>query len=176
MPTESVYRRVLGARFDQLPAILRNFHDAAGGSRARGTFQITRGDGLLRNAVAALLGFPRAGKDVPVRLEVRVEGDRERWLRHFPGRTLITTQWAEGQVLMESIGSTSFSSAIDIHGSRLSYEFRRAWFVGIPLPAWLSPYVDGRVDAGETGWSVAVHVYAPFLGKIVQYEGWVEPE
>ena len=58
----------------------------------------------------------------------------------------------------------------------MRYEFRRAWFAGIPLPVWLSPYVDGYVDAGETGWRVVVHIFAPFLGEIVHYEGWVEPE
>jgi hypothetical protein len=125
---------------------------------------------------ASILGLPRAGKDVPVRLEVRVDGDREQWLRHFPGGCLRSVQWADGNLLMESVGLASFSSALVVDGSSLSYEFRRAWFAGIPLPVWLSPYVDGRALAGETGWRVAVHVFAPFLGRIVKYEGWVEPE
>ena len=176
MASLSVYRRVLGPRFDALPLVLRRFHDAAAGGRARGTLRVERGPGRMRNAVATLLGLPRAGEDVPVRLKVVVQGDRERWLRDFAGRCFSSLQWAEGDLLMERVGPGSFSSALFVHGSRLCYEFRRAWFAGIPLPVWLSPYVDGYVDAGDTGWRVVVHVFAPFLGEIVHYEGWVEPE
>ena len=124
------------------------------------------------------LGMPnRPGGTCRVRLEVKVNGDRERWIPAlFPGRTFASTQSAEGSLLMESFGLSSFSSAVVVDRSSLCYEFRRAWFAGVALPAWLSPYVDGRVQAVETGWQVAVHVFAPFLGEIFHYEGWVEPE
>lgn len=176
MAFQSLYRRILGPRFDALPEVLKRFHGGADGGRARGTLQVERGAGLVRNALASMLGLPPAGQDVPVRLEVRVEGDRERWLRDFPGRRLRSVQWAEGALLMEAFGLTSFSSAVVVDGASLRYEFRRAWFAGVPLPSWLSFYVDGCVQAGDAGWRVAVHVFAPFVGEIVHYEGWVEPE
>ena len=70
MASRSLYRRILGARFEALPAVLRQFHDADGGGRARGTFRVERGAGRLRNAGASLLGLPRAGSEVAVRLHV----------------------------------------------------------------------------------------------------------
>jgi hypothetical protein len=174
--SSSLYRRVLGVHFDELPPVLKQFHDRAEGGRARGIFRVVRADGVVRHVVAELLRMPRAGEHVEVLLEVIVEGNRERWLRHFPGRCTRTVQWAADNVLMERIGPVSFSSTIAVQGSRMRYEFVRAWFAGVPLPVWLSPYVDGYVDAGDTGWRVAVHIFAPFLGEIVDYEGWVEPE
>ncbi len=176
MATLSLYRRVLGAGFEQLPEVLRRFHDGPRGGSARGTFRVVRGDGMVRKIVAGLLRMPRAGENVPIWLEIKVSGDREQWLRHFPGRCTRTVQWADGNLLMERFGLTSFSSALVVRGSRVHYEFRQAWFAGIPLPLWLSPYVDGYVDAAENGWRVAVHIFAPFLGEIVHYEGWIEPE
>jgi hypothetical protein len=77
---------------------------------------------------------------------------------------------------MERIGLASFSSELVVQGSRLRYEFRRAWFAGIPLPRWMSPHVDGHVDAGDLGWQVAVQIFAPWIGEIIHYEGWIEPE
>jgi hypothetical protein len=176
MAIQPLYRRILGPQFEALPEVLRTFHDAAEGGKARGTLQVERGRGFLRNALASILGLPRAGKDVPVRLEVKVVGDREHWLRHFPGHCLRSVQWAKGNLLMESARLGSFASALVVDRSSLRYEFRRAWFAGIPLPAWLSPYIEGRVEAGQSGWRVTVHVFAPFVGQIVKYEGWVEPE
>src|SRR4051794_344293 len=51
-----LYRRILGERFEALPEVLRRFHDAPGGGRARGSFRIERGRGWLRNGLATLLG------------------------------------------------------------------------------------------------------------------------
>jgi hypothetical protein len=171
-----LYRRILGARFDALPPALRRFHDTEGGGRARGIFRVERPPGRLRNAIASILGMPRAGAEVPVRLRVAVEGDRERWIRDFDGHRVETVQWARGGTLMESIGRVYFSTELVLEGTRLEYRFRRAWFVGIPIPRWLSPGVVSYVDAGEDGWFVVVHVLAPFLGELVRYEGWIEPE
>ena len=154
MASLGLYRRVLGARFDELPDVLKRFHDGTAGARPTGRFGSCVGRGRSGISWRTLLRLPRAGESVPIRLEVVVEGDRERWVRHFPGRRTKTVQWADGNLLMERFGLTSFSSALVVQGSRLRYEFRRAWFAGIPLPLWISPYVDGYVDAGETGWRV----------------------
>lgn len=172
----SLYRRILGERFDSLPEVLRRFHDTKRGGRAHGTLQVERTGGWLSNTVASWLGLPEAGKNVTTVVEVKVEGDRERWVRHFAGRRLETVQWMQGGLLMESFGATTFSSLLSIDGSCLRFELQRAWFAGISVPRGLAPFVDGRVDAGDGGWRVAVRVGAPLVGELVCYEGWVEPE
>jgi hypothetical protein len=176
MTSLSLYRRILGERFDALPEVLRRFHGSPAGGRARGTFRVERAEGRLRNAVAALLGMPESSQGVPVCLDVNVEGGRERWCRLFGERRLVTVQWAMGDLLMESLGLVSFSSALELEGPCLRNEFRRAWFAGIPIPRWISPTVTGSEVAGDSGWRVEVHIMAPFLGEIVRYEGWVELE
>jgi hypothetical protein len=172
----SLYRRILGARFVALPEVLRQFHDAPGGGQARGSMTVLRPAGRIRNALANLMHLPEAGDLVRVRLQVVVEGDRERWVRWFDNRRLETVQWARGDLLMEASGPGSFSSALALEGTSLRYIFQRAWFWFVPLPRWLSPDVSGRVCAGETSWHVEVRVGVPLLGELVHYEGWVEPE
>jgi Domain of unknown function (DUF4166) len=176
MVAPSLYRRLLGSRFELLPGVLRRFHDADGGGRALGTFQVERGRGLLRNALASLMGFPKAGIDVPVTLKVSIEGDRERWSRRFGDMSVESKQWEKDHLLIEEYGMNSFSSSVAVVGSDVIYEFQRAWLVGIPLPSWLSPRIDGLVTGEETGWRVVVRVFAPVLGEILHYEGWVQPE
>jgi hypothetical protein len=176
MPDSSLFQRILGPRFHDLPEVLQRFHGSTTGGHARGTFLVERGKGWIRNAAASLFGMPKAGTDVPIRLEVVVDGQRERWFRRFPGQTLSSLQWAEGGLLVESFGLGSMAFELVIEGSRLRHEFRRAWFAGIPIPRSLAPVADGWLDAGENGWLVVVHIIFPFLGEIVHYEGWVEPE
>lgn len=176
MNQPSLYRRILGERFDALPDVLRRFHDSPTGGRVRGTFRVRRGAGRLKRAVASLLGLPESGEAVPVCLEIVVEGERERWCRTIGERRLVTVQWAAGDLLMESFGPFVAACALVIDGPCVRYEFRRAYFGGIPLPRWASPAVTGLVVAGESGWRVETYVIAPSLGKIVSYEGWVELE
>ena len=89
---------------------------------------------------------------------------------------VVSKQWENDHLLIEQYGMNWFSSSLSIKGADVIYEFQRAWLAGIPLPSWLSPRVDGLVTGEETGWRVVVRVFAPFLGEIVHYEGWVEPE
>jgi hypothetical protein len=176
MVPASLYRRVLGARFDALPEVLRRFHDEPAGGRAHGTLRVDRASGWLRNGLALLSGMPAAATAVPVRLQIAVEGDRERWIRHFDQSRVQTVQWAWRGLLMESFGPVAFACALVVEGSRLHYEFRRAWFSVFPLPRWLAPHVVSFVDAGEGGWRLTVRIFAPILGELVRYEGWIEPE
>ncbi len=48
MASPSLYRRVLGAGFDELPDVLKRFHGGAAGGSARGTFRVAWGHGLIR--------------------------------------------------------------------------------------------------------------------------------
>jgi hypothetical protein len=176
LASESLYRRVLGSRFDELPEVLRRFHDAPAGARARGVFRVQRGAGRIRNALATVMGFPRAGNELPVELLVVVEGDRERWIREFGGRRMVSIQWAQGSELMERVGAASFSCSLLVEGSRLHYQFQRAWWIGVPLPRFLAPFVESYVEAGDGGWRVLVRIFMPLLGELVCYQGWIESE
>jgi hypothetical protein len=172
----SLYRRILGPQFDELPGVLQRFHDAPGGGSARGQLTVERGRGRLANVVASLLGMPKAGRDIPVQLTVQVHGDRERWVRHFGDHRLESIAWERGGLLMEGLGLSSFSSRLVVEGARLRYDFRRAFLAGVPLPRRLAPFVRSWVEAGERGWHVVVHIVAPLVGELVSYEGWIEPE
>ena len=176
MQHPSLYRRILGTRFEALPEVLRRFHEQPGGGRARGTFRVERNRGRLRDRLATLLEMPDPGSAVPITLEVVVEGDRERWIRGFGVRRMETVQWGRAGLLMEAYGRTTFSSELVVDGPWLRYEFRRAWYSGISLPRRLAPHVEGTVCAGLDGWRVDVRVAAPFVGWLVHYEGWIAPE
>lgn len=171
MSEPSLYRRLLGAQFDTLPDALRRFHDMPGGGHARGTMSVTRPASRLHNVLANVLGLPKAGVDVPVSLRVTVEPGREHWVRRFNEHVLRSVQWAKGDCLMERIGPSTISCSLVVDGDSLRYEFGRAWFLGIPLPRRLAPYVESWVTGRDDGWYVTVRIFAPLLGEMIHYEG-----
>lgn len=171
--TPSLYRRILGDKLDVLPQPLRKFHESPGGARAQGTFHVTRGPGRLRGWLAALLGFPPTAPNVPLELQVAVEGDRERWIRRFDKHPLETLQWQSRNLLIESGGPMRFGFELIADKSSLRYRLVRAWFCLVPLPRWLSPRLEGIESHREGGWNVEVKFALPVVGMLIRYEGFV---
>ena len=167
----SLYRRVMGEAFDALPPVLRRFHGLEAGGRAGGLLRVTRGDGRLRNLVAGAVGLPEAGEQVPLELHVLVEGDRERWVRAFGARRMVSVQWARGDMLMEGVGGVRFGFEVVIEPGGARFVCRRNWLLGLPLPSWLTTRIEAEVRGGDEGWWLRVTVTAPLVGRLVEYEG-----
>ena len=47
---------------------------------------------------------------------------------------MVSTQWQRDQLLIESVGLSSFSCQLKLAGPNLVYEFRQAWLAGVPMP------------------------------------------
>jgi hypothetical protein len=171
-----LYRRILGARFDELPEVLRRFHGSPEGARASGTMPIQRTAGWLHAFAGWLARFPPAGVDIPVELLIEVDGRCEHWTRMFGAHRLVTVQSERNGLLIERDGPISFACSLGVDGSRLHYKFLGAWLLGLPLPRWMSPTVISWVDAEDDRWWIVVRVIAPILGEVVSYEGWIRPE
>lgn len=167
----TVYQRVLGAAFDRLPPVLRAVHGSPGGARAAGRFRVTRGRTALARVAAVLLGLPPAGDDIALTLEVRPDGERERWVRDFGGRVVETTQWARDGKLVEASGPgrLGFRLAADARSLRMDCE--DAWLLAAPLPGPLRIRAAAVELARDDGWDVDVTIAAPGVGLLVRYEG-----
>src|SRR5215468_4121917 len=129
-----LYRRLLGAAFDSLPPTLRDFHDVEHERHFRADFRITRGRGWLRRLVCWLGGLPPAGEQVPLRLRVVPEGDRERWVRDFGGHRLESVQWTADGLLIEAIGPMRLALRVTVDGPALRLETVKAWVLGVRWP------------------------------------------
>jgi Domain of unknown function (DUF4166) len=170
-----LYRRLLGPAYDSLPPVLREFHDVATEWQGRSSFRITRGPGWLRNLLANVAGFPKAGANVPVHLRVVAEGDRERWIRHFAGKRMESVQWAWNGLLMEKFGPATLGMRLIVEPPALRLVTERVWVLGVPWLAALAPGGDAIEVGQPDGNAVVVRVSAPLVGLLVQYEGLVVP-
>src|SRR5262249_50667212 len=135
-----------------------------------------RGRGWLRRLLCRLGGLPPAGAEVPVRLRVVAEGPRERWLREFGGHRFESVQWAQGGLLVESLGLVRLAFRLRVEGPALRLEPAKAWLLGVRWPLALAPRGRGVEVAQEGGCAVVVRAEAPLVGLLVQYEGLVVPD
>jgi hypothetical protein len=168
----SLYRRLLGSDFDRLPPTLQRFHDVTTEWHGHAQFRITRGRGWLRNVLADLGGLPPAGEDVPLRLRIVAEDDRERWIRHFGQHRLESVQRAWRGLLVESIGGVTLGFHLVVEPPALRLVPAQVWLLGgLPWPHFLAPHGNGVEVGRHDGCAILARAEAPLLGLLVQYEG-----
>lgn len=177
-----VFAEALGAGFAALPPALRALHDVTGTRVFAGRADVERGAGLLSRLAGAIVGFPPAGRDVPVRVTMRRIGAAEVWTRDFAGRTF--RSWlsvggppGSGRV-RERFGAITLLIALDSRsGGTIAFPVVGGWLLGVPLPRLLLPRSDTResVDgAGRARFDVAISL--PLAGHVATYRGWLLPE
>ena len=171
-----LYRQVIGETYDQLPEILRRFHDAPDRSTVTGTFQVTRGAGVLRNIVAGLMGLPSAGEAVPVHLAIQLAGARELWVRTFGNQRFVTRQWYCNGLLIEAAGPVRFGFRVTASPAHMEFFMERFWLHSLPVPLAMAPRVHAVVYGRGSSWWTIVQVEAPLIGLLVKYEGEMIPE
>jgi hypothetical protein len=173
-----LYQRILGDDWHALPEPIRRMHRPHGNCwEAEGIATVERGSGLLSRLVGALIGFPGAGRDVPVNVAFALKPSGERWRRTFAGRSFESFQWAgagRDTLLMERFGVLTFGLALVFDGRKLHLVVRSWTLLGIPLPLALAPGGQTYEFVEHGRFCFHVEIRHPLTGLIVRYAGWLE--
>lgn len=171
----SLYRRVLGKRFQQLHPLLQELHDRPEG-KAEGVFRIIRPPQLFQRLLGTLLGMPAAAENVPTTLQVQLlDNGVEKWARSFGTFRMTTWQWPWRDLLLERSGPVTFGMHLEIADGGMRFICKRVWLLGIPLPLLLAPRVFALVSPVDGGWQAKVQLRFPLIGEMLGYEGEIYP-
>lgn len=175
-PSRTLYQRLLGDDFADLPPVLRAFHGRRSGGRASGRVEVLRGRGPVHALLGRLLRLPPAGKETPLRLQVVVKGEREHWFRVFetdPVVTLNAVQSARDGLLEETFGPMRLGFRPSATPDGLRFEQAHCRLGPLTLPRAISPRAGAELtaDDGGNGWHIDVHLEAPLLGPVLRYRG-----
>lgn len=178
-PDVPLFRQLLGTAFDDLPPRLRELHDSKDVRQWSGVAEIRRGQGMLARMISALVGFPQAGKQVPVSVTFTPEKGKERWTRNFGGRRFSSTQSAgmgkDRYLLAERFGIVTVALALVLDGGQLALIPRRWHVLGVPLPGFLLPKGKSFESEENGRFCFDVEISLPFVDLVVAYKGTLEP-
>lgn len=175
-PDSPLYKRVLGAAWDALPASLAAMHNITTLElRAEGVARVERGKNLLGRLIATWFGFPRAGENVSLKVSFHRKDGGELWIRDFAGRKFSSFQ-TEGhdyadKLIIENFGPATFWLALVLKDGQLHLVTRRWSVFGIPLPLALSPNASTYEYDKDGMFNFHVEVKHWLTGLIVRYEG-----
>jgi hypothetical protein len=175
-----VYESILGDAWQKLPAPIRHMHNNTGKLRVTGKADVDRGKGAMARFIAALVGFPKQGSDIPVTVQFQVRDGIEHWHRTFGDKSFVSTQRA-GQggsirLVEERFGPLRFGLALVLDEGKLHLVVRRWSFFGLPLPSLLAPTGNTYEHTEDDKFCFHVEIAHPLFGLIVRYRGWLSPE
>jgi hypothetical protein len=175
----SVFRRVLGSAWSQVPPQVQALHGTEATMRLSGEATVTRGPSWLARLVANVVGFPKAGAGVPVEVELRRDERGETWIRSFAGRKF-SSRLDEGRgrsarLVRERFGPSRFHMALVPDGDRLRFVVRGWDWLGLPMPRAWAPTGESYETVRDGRFCFHIEVAHPWLGPIVTYDGTLLP-
>jgi hypothetical protein len=173
--TLPLYRRVLGPRFDEMPACVRELHDLDGVRVWAGMASVERGKSMLSRIAAALAGLPPEGQDQPLSVTFEPDGASEIWMRQFGSALFRSVQYERGGYLRERVGPTTFVFSPIASADGLVLRLDRFRVLGVPLPGLLHPAVRTFECERDGRYHFEVEARLPLIGLLVRYAGWLEP-
>jgi NAD(P)-dependent dehydrogenase (short-subunit alcohol dehydrogenase family) len=172
----SLYRRVLGGAYEEMPAPWRALHDG-GASTWKGQCVCDPAETWVGRAISRLFQFPASQSEAPISVEFTMSGAGEIWTRRIGGRVMRSRQYigvrGKRGAVVEQFGPLAFDLDLPIERGRVDLVMTGARCVGIPLPRWCWP----RIKAFETGaggkFRFDVEIGLPGIGRLVRYRGWL---
>lgn len=172
-----VFKAVLGDAFDSLPTAVRALHNNLGQAYYAGSAQSEGPSGWSGWLAAWIVGFPVAGKRIPVRVTITADTDGESWERDFNGKVFHSHLSVDGHGNMqERFGPMTAGLGLYQAGQQLHFPVRSAKLFGVlPLPRFLLPISITHESVDAQGRFVFdVLLKTPFGGRIAHYKGWLE--
>jgi hypothetical protein len=169
-----LYRRLLGARFEAMPAQVRELHDLTAPAVWSGRADVERGRSLLSRLTAKVLSLPPDGYDQPLTVTFEPVDGREIWQRMFGPRVFRSVQFERGKLLCEQVGPTCLVFTLDTALEGLALKIVGVRAFGVPLPRALHPIVRTLESERDGRYRFEVESHLPLAGLLVRYAGWLE--
>jgi len=173
-----LYRHVLGPAFDRLPEPIKAMHTDPDGRTIRGRARVDRGSNPLARIIAKIVGFPKAGAEIPVEVTFTTQDGGELWERSFDGNRFSSFQkkgdGAFEHLLSERFGPLEFGLALILKDDRLWLKTLGWRAFGIPMPRFLAPSGDAFEHVEDGRFHFHVEIKHWMTGLIVRYRGWLE--
>jgi NAD(P)-dependent dehydrogenase (short-subunit alcohol dehydrogenase family) len=172
----SLYRRVLGSAYEEMPAPWRALHDS-GASTWQGQCVCDPAETWIGRLISRLFQFPVADSEAPISVEFTGSGAGEVWTRRIGGRVMRSRQYigtrGKRGAVVEQFGPLAFDLDLPITKGRMDLVMTGVRFLGVALPRWCWPRIKAFETGAEGRFQFDVEIGLPAIGRLVRYRGWL---
>jgi hypothetical protein len=174
-----LFQRILGNSWERLAPAIRELHSVTSTASFAGRCSVVRGRNVLAWIIATVIGFPQAGQDQDIHVQLVVQGTGERWTRSTGRRSFSSTQrpgrGASKHLVREAFGPICIDMALVVEGCNLRYIARRWSAFGVPMPLFLGPRTNTVESVMNGKFKFDVEIRLPLIGLVVRYVGVLSP-
>ncbi len=172
-----LFAQVLGPAFATLAAPVQALHAAPLPCRRTGQARIARGRHWLVPMLAALARLPKEAHALPVEVVFSACGQGEQWARRFGRWPMVSRLWAQEGGLHEQLGAVHFGFELRACEGGIDWSVRSVRVFGLlPLPTRWFDGVRCREAWAAERYTFLVDVTLPWIGALIRYEGWLDPQ
>ena len=175
----NLYEQILGPAYADMSKSLQDLHRIGDGKSFEGRCKVTGATNPVTKLLAAIFRLPKSHPDIAVRVKLTKDGDKEIWERFFGKTHMISTQEAgkgkTQRLVVERFGPVSIHLAILVENGRQVLKTHSWAFFGLPLPKCLAPGGEVYEHDADGRFNFHVDLQVPIFGRMVKYEGWLEP-
>jgi len=172
----SLYRRVLGGAYEEMPAPWRGLHDS-GASTWNGRCICDPAQTWVGRVISRLFQFPAADSEAPIAVEFTMSGAGELWTRRIGRRVMRSRQYIgvrkKRGVVVEQFGPLTFDLDLRIEKGRMDLVMTGVRLAGLALPRWCWPRIEAFEAGSEGKFRFDVEIGLPGIGRLVRYRGWL---
>lgn len=172
---KSLYQRLLGDSYEQLPQTLQALHLLNAPKAYQGISRVEVGKHPLAKLMVKIASLPKAGEQVPLRVQFEQTVQVEIWQRYFDQQLFVSKQWQQGDLLAEKVGPLTFFFRVCVLDNSLQLHLQKIRCLGLPL-TWCGLKISGKEWQENGLFHFLVHVSMPFVGQIISYQGQLEVE
>jgi Domain of unknown function (DUF4166) len=177
-PFAFLFPDLLGdATWRGLPPAVQAMHGFAPLLHAHGMADIAGDQHLPARWLRRLLGLPSPGPAQALTLTIERRAKREVWTRRFASRQMRSTleRRAGSPLLYENLGPARLGFVLRQDGDAIDWQLHSVHVFGVPCPRALRGQVLSRSGVRDGRYHFSVDVRLPWLGRLVAYQGWLEP-
>jgi hypothetical protein len=166
----SLYQKILGTQFDNLPAVFQKMHGSPKSTFAEGNVLVEYGTHFLAKLCTPFMPIPPKG-NYPLVLEIRRNEKGEEWLRKFPKHSMSSIQYLKKDCFYEQFGWSRFIFDLIGQEKQLIFNCQQQYLGFLPIPRFLmvKPHAIATATSANT-WELLVEI--SFLGVLLaKYKG-----
>lgn len=171
---KSLYEKVLGAQFSQLPTGLAKFHSIHGTYVCKGYAKVVGTHRSWIRWLAKLMNLPTITEDVEINFELIADSDSETWTRQFGTQVMRSTLQEKDGYLMERLGPMVLRSSLQWSNNTLKMRIVDASIGFIHFPTWCLPDIIADETFSENKLYFLIDVRWKWIGTLVGYSGYLD--
>lgn len=166
----SLYQKILGTQFDELPKVFQEMHGSSKSTFAEGNMLVEYGTHFLAKLCTPFMPVPPKGRYSLV-LEIHRNEKGEEWLRKFPKQSMSSTQYLKNNCFYEQFGWSRFTFDLIAKEQQLIFDCQQQYVGFLPIPSFLmvKPHAIASATSVDT-WDLVVEI--TFWGILLaEYKG-----